>query len=561
MVVEAAALLVALAVAGGPVPLPLSLPVALVLTLLAVGRWGGRPVYRWLVDALRFAGRTRTLPTGANPATLLDVVAGARVLAGEVDSAPTGVVADVDGLAAVLELTGPDTALCEAPAPLPPLSALLPAATPGSPRVRVQLLVWAAAPVDGGLAGSSYRQLAEGRIAARQRTVLAVRACRDDRWTTDDLSRALSGAVRRIRRRLAADRVSARPLDPAATLALIGELACHDATEPVRENWAGLRAGGRYQACLSTRRLPVGELTGQAITRALTVPGSVVALSVTAGRDLDGVRADLAVRLAAPKPGTLAAAVSTLIDTLTAVGCAPFVPDGAHLPGCAATLPLGRLRADAPRTDLAVLDAIRVPVGAGLMLGVNRRQEPVAVDVFRAAPTTVLLLGGLALAQALVIRALALDVRVAVRTGRPDAWEPLRRRLDPAETFAVHPLHASPPDPASALRPSLVVIDGAPGVPVEPIAWQTVLLLRERVSTGDETSLVRADLVLAQPLPADQATLVGTALGLGSARQWLSRARPDLLALISRRAVRWVRLATTPVERQLVGPLEREDPW
>lgn len=554
--VEVAALLVALAATGGPVPLALSLPIAAAVALLAIGRWSGRPGYRWLADALRFAGRTRTMPAGADQGSLLGAIASAHVTAGELDGVPAGIVTDADGLAAVLDLSGPDDA------PIPALSALLPPVTPAAPWIRVQVLVAAATPTGDGLAGSSYRQLTEGRIPARRRIVLAVRVCRDDlRWSTDDLTTALTGAVRRVRRRLADDRVTARPLDAAATLALVAELICHDADEPVRERWRGVRVGDRYQACVATRRLPATvDLVGQALTRLLTVPGTVTALSVTAGRDVDGLCADLAVRVAARDPRGLASAVSAVTGTLTAIGCGPYVPDGRHLPRLAATLPLARLGTAAPRTGPAGLDAFGVPLTAGLMLGVDRRQEPVAVDLLRADPTSVVLLGGLALAKAFVVRTLALGVEVLVCTGRPDAWEPVRRGLDPAQTFAVGPLGATPPGPASPLRPRLVVVDHATahaGPVVPPAAWQAVLLLREAVSAGDEDALVHADLVLAQPLPADQATLVGAALGLGSAREWLSLARPDLLALISRRAVRWVRIAATPAEHHLIGALER----
>ena len=65
--------------------------------------------------------------------------------------------------------------------------------------------------------------------------------------------------------------------------------------------------------------------------------------------------------------------------------------DGAHLPGLAASLPLGGC--DGTDQPFAVPEVPAVP--AGLLLGRNRRGEPARVPFFRPDPTRVLLIGGL----------------------------------------------------------------------------------------------------------------------------------------------------------------------
>jgi hypothetical protein len=67
----------------------------------------------------------------------------------------------------------------------------------------------------------------------------------------------------------------------------------------------------------------------------------------------------------------------------------------------------------------------------------------------------------------------------------------------------------------------------------------------------------RADLLVLQPLRPDEASLIGGALGLGEVAQWMTRIRPDMVGVVNRRAVRWAALAQTPIEAQLIGPLER----
>ena len=63
----------------------------------------------------------------------------------------------------------------------------------------------------------------------------------------------------------------------------------------------------------------------------------------------------------------------------------------------------------------------------------------------------------------------------------------------------------------------------------------------------------RADLLVLQPLRPDEATLVGAALGLGEAAQWLTRIRADMVGVVNRRAVRWAAAVPDPDR----GPADR----
>jgi hypothetical protein len=105
------------------------------------------------------------------------------------------------------------------------------------------------------------------------------------------------------------------------------------------------------------------------------------------------------------------------------------------------------------------------------------------------------------------------------------------------------------------LHPLFVVVDVGPvGADTRPGAgWQATLVVRDDFSAADVDVASRADLLLLQPLRPDEAALVGAALGLGETTQWLTRIRSDMIGLVNRRAVRWVAIAQTPIEEQLIG--------
>ncbi|MFI5835106.1 type VII secretion protein EccE [Micromonospora sp. NPDC051300] len=556
----AAAVLVA-AAGRGVVPTAVALLTATLLLPAAWVRFRGRWLHEWTTVALAYLGRRRALPAPADPAALLELVGpGTVVHAAELAGGPAAVLHDEAGLTALLELGDPDDLLGDHPQALPAPHDLLPPAGPEIPPVRLQLLFSAspapAPAVAAGPAGTSYRQLTDGRLAGRARVVLAVRVVRADGWPDDELLRALTGTVRRIVRRLGP--LVGRPLGVPAALRVIAELAHHDAGAPARETWSMLTVGGLPQATWRLRRWPDprGEAARSLVPRLLAVPATAttVALCVGPRTDAAPVPAELTVRVAAGSAAELAAAERALGRVATDAGGELRRLDGEHLSGLAATLPLAVTGADAPPSGSAPA-APDLPVGgSGLMVGANRRGGPLTVRLFRPATTRVVLVGGVPAAQLIVLRALALGARVAVQTARPRGWEAYVRGVGAAVPLLPPGRPVGGP-PGSPLRPLLLVVDAGP-VPPEAgpaAAWQTVLVVRDELTPADVPALARADLTVLQPLDPAEAALAGTALGLGASADWLTRIRDDMVAVVNRRALRWALLSPTPVESQLVG--------
>jgi type VII secretion protein EccE len=529
--------LVLAALDRSPVGWLVGIPVAVVLLGLAFLRWRRRWLHSWLGIALRFAVRRRTRGTRD---LLARLAPGARVTT--VDG--YGAVESEYGIVAVLELDDPAQVIADAPVALPSPIPLVPPDAADSPAVEVQLLVSgspAPAPrVGTGVAATSYRQLTDGEGVSAWRAYLAVRVIRDGTWPDDELHRALTGSVRRIRRRLAQDRIPHRVLGAEAVEATVAELVRHRADTRIREGWGGVHVGRLAHTCLRVQGTPPD------IGRLLRLPAVATTVSVTASTG--GV--ETVVRLTGPTP----AAARQL---LAIPGLAPTRLDGQQLAGLAATLPLGPTAAGTPKPNpargTARPDAAVELPPAGLVVGRNRRGEPVVLRLVRPEPTRVLLVGGIRVAQLLALRALALGIQVVVQTWQPDAWEPFAR----AVSLPGDPILLVPPEvpPADAYTPQLVVLDGGPVPPEMP--WRTVLALRDGLSDADVDLVSRADLAILQPLSPAEAALAGTALGLGEGQEWLARIGADMVGLVNRRAVRFARLAATPWELQLAGSPER----
>ncbi|MEV0425270.1 type VII secretion protein EccE [Micromonospora sp. NPDC050495] len=548
------------AVGRGAAVTAAALLLAAVLLPAAWARWRGRWLHEWLLIGLGHLGRSRALPATAGPAALLGLVApGTTVHPVELAGGPAAVLDDPAGTTALLEIGDPNDLLGDGSRALPAPLSLLPPTGPDSPPVRVQLLLSASpAPAPGagaGPAGVSYRQLTDGRLAARSRAVLAVRVLRPEGWSDAELRRALAGAVRRIVRRLGP--LTGRPLGGPAALRVVAELAHHDPGAPVRESWPAVTAGGLTQATYRLCRWPDphGEAGRRLVPRLLALPATAatVALCVgpRAGADAAPVPVELTVRLAARTADELSVADRALHRLVGDLGAAVRRLDGEHLAGLAATLPLAVARGGAPVAG-AELAALELPLGeSGLMVGTNRHGGGVTVRLFGPGPTRLLLVGGVRAAQLMALRALALGARVVVRTGRPRAWEPFVRGVGGAVPL-LPPGRPVGGAPGSPLRPLLLVADGG-APPAETGPWCSVLLLREEMAAADAPALARADLAILQPLDPGEAALAGAALGLGGSAAWLTRIRDDMVAVVNRRALRWALLSPTPIEAQLIG--------
>ncbi|MEU4565762.1 type VII secretion protein EccE [Micromonospora sp. NPDC023956] len=565
---------VALALIGAAVGrgVPATAGAVLVAVLVLAVAWlriRRRWLFEWLGTAAGHLTRRRVLPPAAAPAALLALVApDASVHAAELAGDPAAVVADPDGLTALLELTDPGGLLGDGERNLPTPAALLPPVGPDTPPLRIQLLLAGTPAPAPGAGGSqvaiSYRQLTEGRVPGYERAVLAVRALRVDGWSDEELRRALSGAVRKVARRLAP--VTARPLGGTAALRVLGELAHHDGGQPGRESWQVLRLGGLLQSTHRLRRWPGPRTEGgrELVPRLLGLPASAITVSLCAGPrggDPAAVPVDLSVRLAADTPGDLAVAEQALRRLVGGLGGAVRRLDGDHLPGLTATLPLAGAGARGA-TPTGSLDGVTLPLGsAGLMLGANRHGRPVTLRLFRPEPTRIVLVGGVRAAQLVAVRAMALGARVVVQTARPRVWEPFVRGVGvPGGAITMLPPGRPPGAVAGTpLHPLLLVVDAGP-VSTDPApgaGWQASLVVRDELTPSDAAVLGRADLAVLQPLDPAEAAVAGVALGLGGSADWLTRIRADMVAVVNRRALRWALVAPTPAEVQLIGPVTR----
>jgi type VII secretion protein EccE len=569
--VAAAALLVG--TINGTIGLAAGAIVAIVVLAFTWLRWRGRWIFEWLGVAFRFGRRPRTAGTGAG--SLLSFVAPtARVEQTELAGDPAAVIVDGLGLVSVLELGDPAGLLAEETPMLPSPASLLPAAAPDQPPVLIQLLLTGAPSpavrAGAGTPANSYRQLTEGRLLGHTRALLSVRVLRTEGWSEEELLRALTGLARKLVRRLST--VPARPLGEAAAVRVLSEIAHDDGAAPAQEFWPGVKVGGLAQATYRLHRWPdlQIETSRRMVSRMLTLPAAATTVSFTAGpRPAHGpTPVDLTVRLAAPDTAALGAAAQALRKVVSAEHAHVRRLDGEHLLGLAATLPLGGSPSAVPGLPLDGVhpaeraEGMHLPVSAGgLMLGSNRHGKPVVIRLFRPEQTRALLVGGVRAAQLIALRAMALGARVVVQTARPQSWEPfVRGAAVPGESIAVVPPGRSfEIAPGSALHPLLVVVDVGPvGADNRPgSSWQATLVVRDEFTQVDVDVAARADLLVLQPLRPAEATLVGTALGLGEVAQWMTKIRPDMVGVVNRRAVRWAALAQTPIESQLIGPPTR----
>ncbi|MEH0844541.1 type VII secretion protein EccE [Micromonospora sp. CPCC 205711] len=557
--VAAAQVAVALPVAAlgrGVGPTVLALAGAALLAALAWARWRGRWLFEWLGTGVGYLTRRRALAPAAGPQALLELVLpGATLRTVELAGGPVAAVDDAAGLTALLDLGDPGDLLGDGPRALPAPATLLPPGAPEQPPVRVQLLLHASPAVAGGTAGTSYRQLTEGRLPGQERALLAVRVLRVDGWSDEELRRALSGTVRRIVRRLGS--TTTRPLGAPAALRVLGELAHHDGDQPTRESWQLVRSGGLAQAAFRLRRWPDprADLGRRLVPRLLALPATATTVSLCAGprvgADSAPVPVEATVRLSAWSVAELDAAAQGLRRLVADAGGEVVRLDGAQLDGLAATLPLAV--AGVPAVDGP--EQLELTLGdAGLMVGANRHGGAVTVRLFRAEGTRLALVGGVRAAQLLVLRAMALGAVVVVRTGRPREWEPFVRGVGGA-VAVVPPGRSVARAAGSPLRPLLLVADAgtAPAESTPGAAWSATLVVRDELTPADLDALGRADLAVLQPLDPAEATLAGAALGLGGSAEWLTRIREDMVAVVNRRALRWALLSPTPIESQLIG--------
>ncbi|MET7398307.1 hypothetical protein ABZS66_32945 [Dactylosporangium sp. NPDC005572] len=514
---------------------------------------------------------------------------GGALTATTLDGTELAVLEDIDGLAAVLELGDPVTLASEPLPPLPLPAALLPTTAGDAPEIRVQLLITVTPPTED----AAYRSLTGGRVPARRRVLLTVRARRSGGYARATLEQSLLAAVKRATRQLQRAEVPVQALSTASALEAVEESAGYtpDSPTPLHETRSAVRLGPHDHAAFALTSPGHAAL----LTKLGALPTSSTTLAVTATSRSPAV--ETAVRLTAP--ADTPAALRQAEEALRQAGVSLHRLAGTRLEGLSRTLPFGAA-ATGPTaaltgllTDDRLLASDRLPSGLpnrrrrnatdhgsrtgrpptgdrpptgpatassgesaesdagptsldlalggdGVVLGLDRHAAPIPIRLFRRLPTRVTLIATLRCARLLITRAATTGAEVVIQSTDPRAWAPLLQSGRPTSITVVdRATNLRTPTPT---RPQLVVFDSGPAPAPHP--WRTTLLARPHLRPSDVEALHESDLVLLQSLPEPQAILAADALGLHESAAWLPKVGPDMLAIvITGRSIRWANLA------------------
>lgn len=176
-------------------------------------------------------------------------------------------------------------------------------------------------------------------------------------------------------------------------------------------------------------------------------------------------------------------------------------------------------RRDRHSVPLDQLDALALPVGDdGVVIGVDAESRPAVLGINRPVPYDVTLIGGLWTAQVLALRAAATGARVAVETGRAQAWTALAQAAGGGQPcISLHDVGRVPPQGASAGSPVVVVRDCGMRPPrgrVVSAPWQSVVTLLPYLSPVAPRLLEKSSLVGVQRVSPDEAAQIGRIMSL-----------------------------------------------
>ncbi|MFH8803652.1 hypothetical protein ACH4F6_29265 [Streptomyces sp. NPDC017936] len=165
------------------------------------------------------------------------------------------------------------------------------------------------------------------------------------------------------------------------------------------------------------------------------------------------------------------------------------------------------------------LESLALPIGDdGVVIGADAEGRPAVLGLNRPSPYDVVLIGGLWTTQVLALRAAATGARVAVETGRPQAWEQMVHAMGGGQNgLAVYDVGRVPPQGASAGTPVLVVRDCGMRPPRGRVAsgpWQAVLTLLPYLSPVAPRLVRQARLVGVQRISPDEAAELGRVMAL-----------------------------------------------
>jgi hypothetical protein len=205
------------------------------------------------------------------------------------------------------------------------------------------------------------------------------------------------------------------------------------------------------------------------------------------------------------------------------------------------------------------LGALSLPVGDdGVVIGEDSEGRPLMVGFHRSVPYDVLLIGGLWTAQVLALRAAGTGARVAVETGRAQAWTGLAQAAGAGlDCITLHDVGRVPPLGATVGGP---VVRRPPRGRVGSAPWQSVLTLLPYLSPVAPRLLRDATLVGVQRVSPQEAEQIGRILGLSQAETEALPTLADGVTLwCAGRERHWVLTSGTDAETGLLGVARRMD--
>ncbi|MFP3987555.1 hypothetical protein U9R90_08625 [Streptomyces sp. E11-3] len=211
------------------------------------------------------------------------------------------------------------------------------------------------------------------------------------------------------------------------------------------------------------------------------------------------------------------------------------------------------------------LGALSLPVGDdGVVIGDDAEGRPQIVGFHRPVPYEVLLIGGLWTAQVVALRTAGTGARVAVETGRAQAWTTLAQAAGAGlECITLHDVGRVPPTGATVGSPVLVVRDCGMRPPrgrVVSSPWQSVLTLLPYMSPVAPRLLRSSSLVGIQRVSPGEAEQIGKILGLSRAEVEALPTLADGVTLwCAGRERQWVMTVGTDAESGLLGVARRMD--
>ncbi|MEL5956861.1 hypothetical protein AADR41_19155 [Streptomyces sp. CLV115] len=211
------------------------------------------------------------------------------------------------------------------------------------------------------------------------------------------------------------------------------------------------------------------------------------------------------------------------------------------------------------------LGALSLPVGDdGVIIGTDTEGHPQLIGFHRPTPYDVLLIGGLWTAQVLALRAAATGARVAVETGRTQAWTTLAQAAGAGlECVSLHDVGRVPPTGATVGSPVVVVRDCGMRPPrgrVVSSPWQSVLTLLPYLSPVAPRLMRSSTLVGVQRVSPEEAAQIGRILGLARAEVEALPTLADGVTLwVAGGERHWVMTGATDIETGLLGTARRMD--